>query len=201
MTTTTIEFSHIRRMQDARCPHEIAVILPGEYFVSTTPMIVYTVLGSCISVCIRDPLAGVGGMNHFMLPAPKGDGRSDSWGESARYGSFAMEMLINEILKRGGDKNRLEVKVFGGGKIYEGNVDIGAKNAAWALEYLAREGFALDKVDVGDIYPRKVYYFTDSGRVRMKKIERLKNRTIFDREERYLTSLRQQKPEGDAMLF
>ncbi|MFY9269846.1 MAG: hypothetical protein WAO55_08895, partial [Candidatus Manganitrophaceae bacterium] len=93
-------FNHIRRMRDARFPHEIAVIMPGEYFVSDEPMVVYTVLGSCISVCIRDPLINVGGMNHFMLPAPRGNSGHDSWGESARYGSYAMELLVNEILKR-----------------------------------------------------------------------------------------------------
>src|SRR5262245_10217373 len=95
-------FAHIRRMRDNRFPYEIASILPGEFFVSREPMVVYTVLGSCISACIRDPIIGVGGMNHFMLPEPKEGGRGDSWGESTRYGSFAMESLINEILKRGG---------------------------------------------------------------------------------------------------
>lgn len=195
------EFPHIRRMRDNRCPHEIATIMPGEYFVSREPMIVYTVLGSCVSACIRDPSAGVGGMNHFMLPAPKGAGGSDSWGESARYGCFAMEVLINEILKRGGQKNRLEVKVFGGGKIYDGTVDIGRANAAWALEYLEREGFKPITADLGDIYPRKVYYFTESGRVLLKKIERLKNRTIFEREEQYRASLRRQPTESDVTLF
>jgi chemotaxis protein CheD len=185
-------FPHIRRMRDPRFPHEIATILPGEYFVSRAPMIVYTVLGSCVSVCIRDPLAGVGGMNHFMLPAPKGDGRSDSWGESARYGSFAMEMLINEILKRGGRKSRLEVKVFGGGRIYDGGVDIGVNNAVWALEYVAIEGYTLARADVGDIYPRKLYYFTDSGKVLMKRIER---------EERCRADTIQQPAASDVTLF
>jgi len=196
-----VEFPHIRRMRDNRFPHEIATILPGEYFVSREPMIVYTVLGSCISACVRDPIAGVGGMNHFMLPEPKGDGRSDSWGESARYGSYAMEVLINEVLKRGGLKSRLEVKLFGGGKIYEGNVDVGAKNVRWVTGYLKQEGLAIAGADVGDRFPRKVYYFTESGRVLMKKIERLKNRTIIDREEQYVRTLQATKVEGEVTLF
>jgi chemotaxis protein CheD len=200
-------------MRDPRWPREIASILPGEYFVSREPMVVYTVLGSCVSACIRDPLSGVGGMNHFMLPHPHasphpplpherggreggGDGRSDSWGESARYGSHAMELLIDEIMKRGGCRDRLEVKVFGGGRIYEGGMDVGAVNAAWVLEYLEREGFRPIAVDLGDIYPRKVYYFTESGRVLLKKIERLKDRTIFEREEQYRASLRQGQAEA-----
>ncbi len=187
-------------MRDARFAYEIAVILPGEFFVSVEPMIVYTVLGSCVSACIRDDVAGVGGMNHFMLPAPMG-GASDSWGESTRYGSFAMERLINEILKRGGLWHRLEIKLFGGGKIYEGNIDVGANNAKWALEYLKTEGLQAQKTDLGDVYPRKVYYFTDSGAVLMKKIQRLKNNTIFDREVEYQKQLAREKDAADVTLF
>ena len=182
----TEAFSHIRRIHDGRFPHEVACILPGEFFVSREPMVVYTVLGSCISACIRDPIVGVGGMNHFMLPAPKEHQSGDAWGgESTRYGSFAMEQLINEILKRGGLRHRLEVKLFGAGKIYEGNIDVGARNTEWVLQYLKTEGYALAKSDLGDVSPRKVYYFTDSGRVLMKKIERVKNRTIYERETEY----------------
>ena len=167
----TETFSHVRRMTDKRFPYEIASILPGEFFVSREPMVVYTVLGSCISACIRDPIAGVGGMNHFMLPAPKEHSSSDSWGgESTRYGSFAMEKLINGILQRGGMKSRLEIKLFGAGRIYEGNIDVGARNIEWVLNYLKTEGFGIAKSDLGDVFPRKVYYFTDSGRVLLKKI-------------------------------
>jgi chemotaxis protein CheD len=189
-------------MRDNRFPYEIASILPGEFFVSRDPMIVYTVLGSCISACIRDPVAGVGGMNHFMLPEPK-EKAHDSWGESTRYGSYAMESLINEILKRGGLKRRLEVKLFGAGKIYEGNIDIGARNAEWVVTFLRTEGLVPTKTDLGDVFPRKVYYFTDSGRVLMKKIERIKNQTIFDRESAYAAKIQsvKQQPEEDVTLF
>lgn len=195
-------FAHIRRMRDGRFPHEIASILPGEFFVSASPMIVYTVLGSCISACIRDPVVGVGGMNHFMLPKPK-EGGNDSWGESTRYGSYAMESLINEILKQGGMKRRLEVKLFGAGKIYEGNIDVGARNAEWVLGFLKTEGLKPIKTDLGDVCPRKVYYFTESGRVLMKRIERLKNKTIAEREQEYATKIQVVgKPvEDDVTLF
>ena len=197
-------FAHIRRMQDHRFPHEIAAILPGEFFVSAEPMIVYTVLGSCVSACIRDPLAGVGGMNHFMLPQPK-NASTDSWGESTRYGSYAMESLINDILKRGGVKSRLEVKLFGAGRIYDGNIDVGAKNAEWVLEYIKTEGLTACKTDLGDILPRKIYYFTESGRVLMKKIENVKNDTIATRERDYASKLQVEKhvvaAEEDVTLF
>ena len=195
-------FAHIRRMRDQRFPYEIASILPGEYFVSVEPMIVYTVLGSCVSACIRDPVAGVGGMNHFMLPQPKQAG-TDSWGESTRYGSYAMESLINDILKRGGVKSRLEVKLFGAGRIYEGNIDVGARNAEWVLEYVKTEGLVACKTDLGDVLPRKIYYFTESGRVLMKKIERVKNQTIANREREYAARLEAPKPvePEDVTLF
>jgi chemotaxis protein CheD len=200
--TETDQFAHIRRMRDSRFPHEIATILPGEFFVSKEPMVVYTVLGSCISACIRDALVGVGGMNHFMLPEPKGAAH-DSWGESTRYGSFAMESLINEILKRGGHRSRLEIKLFGAGKIYEGSIDVGANNAKWVLQYLKSEGLTVVKTDLGDVFPRKVYYHTDSGKVLMKKIERVKNRTIFERENQYAEKIqqREQQPAEDVTLF
>lgn len=196
------QFTHIRRMRDYRFPYEIASILPGEFFVSRDPMIVYTVLGSCISACIRDPVARVGGMNHFMLPEPKEKAR-DSWGESTRYGSYAMESLINGILKRGGLKSRLEIKLFGAGKIYESNIDIGARNVEWVLTFLKMEGLISIKADLGDVFPRKVYYFTDSGRVLMKKIERIKNQTIFVREAEYAARLQsvKQQPQENATLF
>lgn len=196
------QFAHIRRMHDNRFPHEIASILPGEFFVSADPMIVYTVLGSCVSACVRDPIAGVGGMNHFMLPKPKEEG-NDSWGESTRYGSYAMESLINGILKRGGIKSRLEVKLFGAGKIYDSHIDVGARNAEWVLEYLKAEGLSACKTDLGDVFPRKVYYFTESGKVLLKKLERLKNRTIEVREQEYATRIqtRKQAVEEEVTLF
>ena len=186
-------FAHVRRMRDRRFPYEIASILPGEYFVSREPMVVCTVLGSCISACVCDPVAGVGGMNHFMLPAPTGHQSGDAWGgESARYGSFAMEQLINGILKRGGQKDRLEVKLFGAGKIYDGNIDVGALNTEWVLSYVKTEGLSVVGRDLGDVYPRKIYYFTNSGRVLMKRIERIKNQTIYERENEYQNRLRQE---------
>ena len=100
-------------------------------------------------------------------------------------------------------RQRLEVKLFGAGKIYEGNIDVGARNTEWVLNYLKAEGFAIASSNLGDVYPRKVYYFTDSGRVLMKKIERIKNRTIYDRETQYQQHLRQEQEEqqSDVTLF
>jgi chemotaxis protein CheD len=118
-----------------------------------------------------------------------------------RYGSFAMEMLINEILKRGGKKDRLEAKVFGGGKIYDGAMDIGAKNAAWALDYLEREGVPLLKANVGDVCPRKVYFFTDSGKVLLKKLDRVVAKAIAEEEGQYQRKLQHAPVQSDVTLF
>ena len=196
-----LEFGHIRRMKDARFPHEVAIIMPGQYFVSQSPMVVYTVLGSCISVCIRDTEMKIGGMNHFMLAKPSGDATDDHWGTSARYGSYAMEVLLNDLYQRGAHKSRLEVKIFGGGKIYQGNNDVGAQNAAWALEYLQREGLEPSKADVGSTCPRKVYFFTDSGRVLLKKLSSLQSREIALEEQAYQARLEPEKVVGDVTLF
>jgi len=199
--SSLMEFGHIRRIEDTRFPYEVAVILPGEYFVSVEPKVVYTVLGSCISVCLRDSFVGVGGMNHFMLAAPTNSGSQDSWADSGRYGSFAMEMLINGILERGGKKNRLEAKVFGGGKIYQGTRDVGAKNAAWALDYLERENVPLLKANVGDVCPRKVYFFTDSGKVLLKKLDSVQAKTIVEEEGQYQAKLQQAPVQSEVTLF
>ena len=141
-------------------------------------------------------------MNHFMLPEPK-EKAYDSWGESTRYGSYAMESLINEILKQGGLKSRLELKLFGAGKIYDGQMDVGARNSEWVLSYVKTEGLSVVGLDLGDVYPRKIYYFTESGRVLMKKIEQIKNRTIFERESEYAAKIKNVKKqaEEDATLF
>ena len=141
-------------------------------------------------------------MNHFMLPEPK-EKAQDSWGESTRYGAYAMESLINEIVKQGGLKRRLELKLFGAGKIYDGQMDVGARNAEWVLNYVNTEGLSVAGRDLGDVYPRKIYYFTDSGRVLMKRIERVKNKTIFDRELEYaakIKSVKQQAEEGVTLF-
>jgi chemotaxis protein CheD len=140
-------------------------------------------------------------MNHFMLSAPTSEGGQYNWAESGRDGSFAMEMLINEILTRGGRTDRLEAKVFGGGKIYDGEMDIGATNAAWALDYLERESVPLLKANVGDVCPRKVYFFTDSGKVLLKKLDRLVAKVIAEEEDQYQRKLQRAPVQSEVTLF
>jgi chemotaxis protein CheD len=187
-------FEHINRYHDANQDIMTAKILPGEFYVSNKGEMISTVLGSCISACIRDPIAGIGGMNHFMLPIDRrAKARGDDYdpGIVTRYGDFAMEMLINSILRAGGKRKNLEVKVFGGGKVisHMTSMDVGNKNINFVHEYLEFEGIKITAEDTGDIYPRKVNYFSDTGRVTMKKLVIINNDTIAKREDSYYSDI------------
>lgn len=196
-------FEHINRYWDKIGNTIAAKILPGELYVTKIDEIITTVLGSCISACVRDPIAGVGGMNHFMLPISKDMSLlDDKTSSSARYGNFAMEQLINEILKNGGQRHNLEVKLFGGGRVLANMTNVGKRNIEFALEYVQVEGLKLIAEDIGDIYPRKVQYHPLTGKARMKKLRSMHNRTVVDREKAYMQKIDQ--PEvvaGDIELF
>jgi chemotaxis protein CheD len=170
-------------------------LLPGEYFATGSDMLLVTVLGSCVSLCLRDRDSGFGGMNHFMLP--------EGQGESARYGAYAMEVLINEILKRGGRRERLEAKLFGGGAVLADltSLNVGERNSAFALDYLKTEGIPVSAQDLLGAWPRKVYYFPASGRVRLKTLRERHNETIVRREREYRGQLQQAPVAGEVELF
>ena len=182
-----------------------AKLLPGEYYVTREDETVVTVLGSCVSACVRDSLMGIGGMNHFMLPENQSDPTSGKWGgdldASTRYGSFAMEKLINDILKHGGTRKNLEVKLFGGGKILAQMTDIGKRNIDFVRHFLLVEGFRVVSEDMGDVYPRKVYYFPATGKVRVMKLRSLHNNTIVERESAYRQEIEKKPVTGDVELF
>ncbi len=198
-------FEHVNRYLDSEYGIVAAKILPGEYYVTLENEMVTTVLGSCISACIRDKESGVGGMNHFMLPettAEKMKQGSDAMiGNATRYGNYAMEHLINTILSNGGKRKNLEVKVFGGGKIIPTLSDVGKSNINFILDYVDQEGLKLLSQDLGDIYPRKVIYFPKTGKVGMKKIQDLHNDTIAQRERQYSRNIKDLPVEGDVELF
>jgi chemotaxis protein CheD len=198
-------FDHVNRYLDQDHGVVAAKILPGEYYVTRENELITTVLGSCISACIRDKESGIGGMNHFMLPetnATKMKQGSDAMiGNATRYGNYAMEHLINTILSNGGKRKNLEVKVFGGGKIIPTLSDVGERNINFVLEYIDEEGLNLLSKDLGDIYPRKVIYFPKTGKVGMKKIQDLHNDTIAQRERQYSRNIKELPVEGDVELF
>ncbi len=194
-------YEHINRYWDRVHGCHAAKLLPGEYYVTLTGELLTTVLGSCVSACVRDRKLGVGGMNHFMLPH---SAHVDGWGgnsAAARYGSYAMETLINEILKNGGRRENLEVKVFGGGQVLAQMTDVGARNIAFVREYIGVERLDLVAEDLGGPYPRKVVYFPHTGRVRIKKLRAMHNDTIVRRETRYMAQLDQEPVQGEVELF
>lgn len=188
------------RYFDRHFESEAAKILPGEYFVTTKDMLLVTVLGSCVAACIRDPDSGICGMNHFMLPD---EGGREVLSTSARYGTYAMEVLINHLLKLGARRNRLEAKVFGGGAVMESlaSSNVGVRNAEFVLKFLNTEKVPVVAKDLLDSYPRKVYYFPSTGKVLVKKLHRVHNDTLFSREREYKERLVTAKVEGDVELF
>ena len=197
-------FEHVRRAWNNHLGAYAARILPGEYYVTRSDEGVGTTLGSCISACIRDRVAGIGGMNHFMLPTTTNQvdtWRSSGLGAATRYGSYAMEHLINEIMKNGGRRENLEVKIFGGGRILEKMTDVGLRNIAFVRNYLWAEELALVAEDVGDVYPRQVVYFPASGRAKVKRLRSLHNNLIASAELKYVDSIAAQPLGGAVELF
>lgn len=188
------------RYFDRKFESEAVKVLPGEYFVTATNVLMVTVLGSCVSACIRDKEKGIGGMNHFMLAD---SGEAGAVSSSARYGTYAMEILINHLLKLGGRKANLEAKVFGGGRVMATltSSQVGDRNARFVHEFLKTEGIPIAAEDLLDIYPRKVYFFPQTGRVLVKKLVRLHNDTLIRREKEYAARLSEDPVAGDIELF
>lgn len=177
-----------------------AKIAPGELYASKRNIVIVTVLGSCVSACLRDPVAGMGGMNHFMLP-DRGDNAESLLSEPARYGAHAMEMLINNLLSMGADRKRLVAKVFGAGRVLPGMTDVGARNAQFALQYLERERIPISASDVGGSFARKVYFFVETGRVLVKELKQLHNDTLINRERAYAVEIGKEAVSSRIELF
>lgn len=181
---------------------DAAKILPGEYYFTPKDMMIVTVLGSCVSACIRDRITGVGGMNHFMLPDTGGED-DNPVSASMRYGTYAMEILINDLLKLGARRENLEAKVFGGGNVLRGFVaiNVGERNAQFVKKYLAAEKIPIVAEDLIDIYPRKVYFFPRTGKVLVKKLKQMNNNTVVNREQDYAHRIVEKPIGGDIDLF
>ncbi len=172
-------------------------VLPGEFFVSDEDLLIMTVLGSCIAACIWDSLLRIGGMNHFMLP----EGGADT---SGRYGSYAMELLINELIKRGSTREYMQAKVFGGGAVISGmtSMNVGERNTQFVLDYLATERIPVVSKDVMDIYPRKVVFFPVTGKAMVKRLAHAHPETLETQERQgTATRLAQTNAGGTVDLF
>lgn len=187
---------------DRQLGMQAAKILPGEYFITGRDLVLVTVLGSCVAACIRDPGAKIGGMNHFMLPEA-GKDADGMLGAPARYGTYAMEVLINEVVKLGARRSALEAKVFGGGNVLRNltMTNVGTRNARFVLEFLATERIPVLAQDLANDYARKVYYYPNTGRVRLKMIRDMHNQTILQREREYVRRIEVQPVGGEVELF
>lgn len=178
----------------------VAKLAAGEHCVSADPgLAIATVLGSCVAACIRDPVAAVGGMNHFMLPTSD----TGAWGQasrSLRYGNFAMERLINDLLMRGARRERLEAKVFGGARLLADLTGIGERNAAFVRHYLEAEGLALLAADLLGTEARRLIYMPVSGRAFVASLAGERGE-VAAAERRYRSRLPALPPDGGVELF
>lgn len=201
------EFRHVNHYWDRSRNMVVAKILPGEFYMTKDNMSIATTLGSCISVCIWDKKENIGGMNHFMLPLTDKKAHEVNWGkrgvasDATRYGNFAMEHLVNVILKNGGKRENLLAKVFGGGKVLNQMTDVGKRNIDFAMHYLRLENINIETTDVGDLYPRKVIFEPTSGRAFVKKLHNLHNDTIVQREREYSINIENNNVDGEVELF
>ncbi len=159
-------FEHVHRYFDELAKRWTVQVLPGEHYITTEDEIIATVLGSCVSVCIRDTQLRVGGINHFMLP-----GVSASPESGARYGQVALERLINDLIKQGARRERFEIKLFGGGRVIGGKLDIGQTNIDFVLRYLEVEELPVLSQSLGGAVARRIRYYPWSGRTRVKEME------------------------------
>jgi len=205
LPTAIAGFETINRYWDTSNSIYAAKLLPGEFYVSMSGELITTVVGSCVSACIRDTVTGIGGMNHFMLPVDTGHD-SKSWRNTpvdaqTRYGNIAMERLINVILAGGGRRHNLEIKLFGGGSVLQLDTDIGYKNIDFVKRYLITEGLAITAEDVGGNKPRKIQYFPSTGRARVKNLNSLHNETLNKRESSYMETINRTPVSGKIDLF
>jgi chemotaxis protein CheD len=182
---------------------EAVKLLPGEYYVTAKDMVLTTVLGSCVSACLRDTTAGIGGMNHFMLPDDS-DPVSRDPAAAMRYGAYAMEMLLNELIKAGARRERLEAKVFGGGAVLANMtmLNIGERNADFVLRYLQLEQVRIAAQDLRGDLPRRINYFPASGRVTVRKLVKQNDVLLVQKDELALAGTLAKKQERPrAELF
>lgn len=181
-----------KRFVDNTSGEIISKVFPGFFYVTKNAEQIMTVLGSCIAACIRDPISKVGGINHFMLPTSQ-ENRSGAWveGKSAenRFGNCAMDNLINALIKHGGVKKRLEVKIFGGGQLLDMSTNIGARNIDFVREYLEAHDLEITASDLGEDYARKVIYDPLTGVTKLKRLREVYRGYVIHQEKELLQNI------------
>jgi len=173
------------RYWEARLNSFVVQVLPGELHVTSEDVVITTVLGSCVSACLRDVRRGVGGINHFMLPNVL---RGDE-GNSARYGVYALECLVNQVLEGRGRRGDLEAKVFGGGRVIDGGGDIGKGNIDLVRKFFATENIPIEAEDLGDTFARRIRYWPKSGRAQVQRIPMARAADVVKTERRAASTI------------
>ncbi|MBL8669598.1 MAG: chemoreceptor glutamine deamidase CheD [Alphaproteobacteria bacterium] len=190
-----------RRYWDPNVGGVVVNILMGEHYVSgSADETLATLLGSCVAACIRDPVAGIGGMNHFLLPFDAAGARTGDAGQM-RYGTFAMERLINDVLAAGGRRERLEAKIFGGANVIKSSNPIGDANAQFVRDYLRVEQIFVAAEDLGGSFPRRILFGVAKGTVQRLELKRRPDMEIFGEELSYGARLKDAQVEGTVELF
>jgi len=196
-----IAAAEVSRYFDPKLKRTVVSVPPGGCYVTGDPgEVLTTLLGSCVSACIRDVEAGIGGLNHFLLPDSTTT-TADPVDLGYRYGSFAMEALINDILRRGGAKNRLEIKLFGGAEVLSDVRPIGRRNVAFAENFFATEHMAVAARHLGGKQARRIQYFPITGRVRLRVLPGEEKRTVVAEERAYTRYLDSTEVGGEVELF
>lgn len=176
------DFENIHKSYDNKSKKRVVGISLGGIYMTEEDEIITTVLGSCISVCARDVMTGIAGMNHFMIPGNKADIRNSSGHALFQYGLYSMDYMLNKILHLGGSKKHIEIKIFGGGAMISADGDVGKNNIRFVKNYINLKGFKLVSEDVGGSHPRKINYIPRTGKVMVKRMRSLHKQVIVNRE-------------------
>jgi len=186
-----VDFEHISRHRCVLSKQVKANVLPGQFYISKQDEVIITILGSCIAVCLQDSQTGIVGMNHFLLPSCDGSlATNTNKNPVTFYGQWAMECLINGMMKHGAKRKNLEAKIFGGAHVTKAlpSYDIGQKNYQFAQQYLANENIPVISDDTGGPNPRRIFYYVETRKVEVhnyiKDIE-----SVVEKESNYLESV------------
>lgn len=195
-------FGHIKRFRDPRLGRVSAKILPGEFYVTTSPdEVITTVLGSCVAACIWDPEVRIGGMNHFMIPDPGEGAETGDRAAAGRYGVFAMDLLVDTILTNGGRRTHLRVKLAGGGHVISSPTAVGSSNVRFAHRYLDDEGLPLVAEHVEGLNARRLVFEPLTGRTRVLELSTGDHGAVVRGEREYAATLATAAPVGSVELF
>jgi chemotaxis protein CheD len=179
------------------------IIMPGDYFVSWAPAEIATLLGSCVSACVWDSHRKIGGLNHFMLPDSPSEARTlADKTKSLRYGLYAMECLINDLLTMGAKREHLSAKVFGGANITGvlNNQHVGRRNAEFVIEFLRKDKIKVVASDLGGPHSRRIRFNTQTSAVRVERVASA-NSAALQQEKRYSEKINKDPVNGDIVFF